>query len=417
MVQEDGGKRSRRDSTMTTLSIAAARTLHLAAQGLLAPPRRKAVKQDVLAAIQRMRQLQIDTIHVVARSPYLVVFSRIGPYAPQWLDEHLAEGRLFEYWSHEACFIPIEDYGLMRHRMLDPSKMGWKYAADWHQRHRQDIERLLAQVREQGPVRAADFEREAGRGNGWWDWKPEKRHLEVLFTLGELMVAERRNFHRVYDVAERVLPNWRDARDLPAADTVLPALVARTCRALGVARADWIADYYRLERRKYTAELHALADRGEAIAAKVEGWKEDVFIPIELAPLLDDAVQGRLRSTVTTVLSPFDPVVWDRKRAAVLFGFDYTIECYTPAAKRKFGYFCLPVLHRGRLIGRVDAKAHRAQGVFELKSVHLEQGVRISASLLADLRRALVRCADWHGTPELVIRSAPREIALALARG
>jgi uncharacterized protein YcaQ len=399
---------------MLTLSVAAARTLHLAAQGLLAPPRRKAVKQDVLAAIERMGQLQIDTIHVVARSPYLVLFSRIGPYAPQWLDELLAEGRLFEYWSHEACFIPIEDYGLMRHRMLDPSKMGWKYAAEWHRRHQEDIDRLLAHVRENGPVRAADFERAEGRGNGWWDWKPEKRHLEVLFTLGHLMVAERRNFHRVYDVARRVLPDWDDKRDLPKAASVLPTVVARTCRALGVARADWIADYYRIERRKYTAELHALADAGEAVPVRVDGWKDDAFVSAELVPLIDDAAQGRLRSTVTTVLSPFDPVVWDRKRASTLFDFDYAIECYTPAAKRKYGYFCLPILHRGRLIGRVDAKAHRAQGIFELKAVHLEPGVRVSASLLTDMRRALARCAQWHGTPELAVGSAPREVAQAL---
>lgn len=399
---------------MITIDLAAARTLHLAAQGLLTPPRRKANKDDVLNAIRRMAQLQIDTIHVVARSPYLVVFSRIGPYAPQWLDEHLAEGRLFEYWSHEACFVPIEDYGLMRHRMLDPSRMGWKYAADWHKRHAKDIDRLLAHVRENGPVRAADFAREAGRGNGWWDWKPEKRHLEVLFTLGHLMVAERRNFHRVYDVAERVLPGWSDARDLPPADAVQQTLVARTCRALGVARADWVADYYRLARRRYTAELHALADRGEALPVRVEGWKEDVFVPVELAPVLEEAAQGRLRSTVTTLLSPFDPVVWDRKRAAALFDFDYAIECYTPAAKRKYGYFCLPILHRGRLVGRVDAKAHRAQGVFELKSIHFEPGVRVGSTMLGDLRRALARCAQWHGTPELAIGSAPREVARAL---
>lgn len=396
---------------MTSIPLAAARTLHLAAQGLLAPPRRKATKDDVLAAIRRMGQLQIDTIHVVARSPYLVLFSRIGAYAPQWLDEHLTHGRLFEYWSHEACFVPIEDYGLMRHRMLDASKMGWKYAADWHKRHKLEIDRLLAHVRENGPVRAADFARETGRGNGWWDWKPEKRHLEVLFTLGHLMVSERRNFHRVYDVAERVLPNWDDARDLPPADTARETLIARTCRALGVARADWTADYYRIERRKYTAELHAMADRGEAVAIRVEGWKEDAFVPIDLAPLVDEAAQGRVRSTVTTLLSPFDPVVWDRKRAAALFGFDYAIECYTPAAKRKYGYFCLPMLHRGRLIGRVDAKAHRADGVFELKSVYLEPGVRVGATLLADLRRAIARCADWHGTPEVKIGAAPREIA------
>ncbi len=400
---------------MKTLPLAAARTLHLAAQGLLAPPRRKATKADVLAAIRQMAQLQIDTIHVVARSPYLVLFSRLGPYAPQWLDEHLAEGSLFEYWSHEACFVPIEDYGLLRHRMLDPSGMGWKYSIEWHERHRKDIDALLAHIRDTGPVRSADFAHpDDGGGNGWWDWKPQKRHLEVLFTLGKLMIAERRNFQRVYDLAERVLPDWDDRRDLPSPEAARQTLVAQTCRALGVIRADWVADYYRLARRTYASDLHALADAGELLAVRVEGWKEDVFVARELEPLLDDAANARVRSTVTTLLSPFDPVVWDRRRATALFGFDYAIECYTPAAKRKFGYFCLPVLSRGKLIGRVDAKAHRASGVFELKAVHLEPGVRAGAGLVADLRRALQRCADWHGTPQLAIGSAPPELAAGL---
>ncbi|AJZ63195.1 winged helix DNA-binding domain protein [Paraburkholderia fungorum] len=400
---------------MKTLPLSAARTLHLAAQGLLTPPRRKAVKADVLDAIRRMAQLQIDTIHVVARSPYLVLFSRLGAYPQQWLDEHLAEGNLFEYWSHEACFVPTEDYGLLRHRMLDPSDMGWKYAAEWHKKHRKDIDKLLAHIRATGPVRSADFVREAGKGNGWWDWKPEKRHLEVLFAIGQLMVAERRNFHRVYDLTERVLPDWDDARDLPPREAVTAQTLRRTCRALGVVRADWVADYYRLPRRPYRDELRALADQGELIPVQVEGWKQDTFVHHEFAPMIDDAASGRLASTVTTVLSPFDPVVWDRKRAAALFDFDYAIECYTPAAKRKYGYFVLPLLSRGRLVGRMDAKAHRTHGVFELKSLHIEPGVRFSARLAGDLRRALQRCADWHGTPQLEIASAPPEWLDALS--
>jgi uncharacterized protein len=387
----------------------------LAAQGLLVPPRRKATQADVLDAIRRMAQLQIDTIHVVARSPYLVLFSRLGSYPSQWLDEHLARGALFEYWSHEACFLPIEDYGLMRHRMLDPSEMGWKYAGEWHEKYRAEIDSLLEHIRANGPVRSADFVREAGKGNGWWDWKPEKRHLEVLFATGQLMVAERRNFHRVYDLSERVLPGWNDTRDLQPAQAVAQELLHRTCRALGVARADWVADYYRLPRRPYVAELHALADAGELVQVKVDGWKQDTFVPRELVPLIDDANSGKLASTVTTLLSPFDPVVWDRKRAAALFDFDYVIECYTPAAKRKYGYFVLPILNRGKLIGRADAKAHRAHGLFELKAVHLEPGVRVSARLATDLRRAFQRCADWHGTPEWQITSGPAELIDALA--
>lgn len=398
-----------------TLSLNAARSLHLAAQGLFAPPRRKAVKADVLDAIRRMAQLQIDTIHVVARSPYLVLFSRLGPYEQRWLDEHLAEASLFEYWSHEACFLPIESFGLMRHKMLNPVGMGWKYASAWHDTHRDAIDTLLAQVRANGPVRSSDFAREDGaKGAGWWDWKPEKRHLEVLFSTGQLMVAARQNFQRVYDVLERVLPHWDDARDLPAREQVLPQLLGQTCRALGIVRADWVADYYRLPKRAYRDELHALADAGELLPVTVEGWKEAAFVHRELADLLARAADGTLRPSVTTLLSPFDPVVWDRRRASALFGFDYTIECYTPAAKRRYGYFCLPILHRGKLIGRVDAKAHRAQGVFELKAVHLEPGVRPGAGMIGDVVRAVRRLADWHGTPDLAVGEAPRELKAAL---
>lgn len=401
---------------MLTLSPAAARALHLAAQGLLTPPRRKATKADVLDTIRRMAQLQIDTIHVVARSPYLVLFSRLGDFSPKWLDEHLAEARLFEYWSHEACFLPVEQFGLMRYKMLDPSGMGWKYAAEWHEQNRPDIERLLARIREEGPVRSADFAREDGaKGNGWWDRKPEKRHLEVLFTTGDLMVSERRNFQRVYDVRERVLPGWDDTRDLPPRDAVLPALLDYTCRALGVVRADWVADYYRLPRRSYHAELERLAEAGDLIPVTIADWKEPAYVHRSLEALLPAAEADTLRSTVTTLLSPFDPVVWDRRRASMLFGFDYTIECYTPEHKRRYGYFCLPVLHRGRLVGRVDAKAHRTLRTFELKAVHVEPGVRFGTGLAADVAKAVKKLAAWHGTPEVTVAHAPPELVKALA--
>ena len=402
---------------MLTLSPAAARALHLAAQGLLTPPRRKATKSDVLDTIRRMAQLQIDTIHVVARSPYLVLFSRLGDFPPHWLDEHLAEARLFEYWSHEACFLPIEQFGLMRYKMLDPSGMGWKYAAEWHEQNRPEIERLLARIREQGPVRSADFAREDGvKGNGWWDRKPEKRHLEVLVTTGDLMVSERRNFQRVYDVRERVLPDWDDTRDLPPRDAVLPALLDYTCRALGVVRADWVADYYRLPRRSYRAELEQLAEAGDLIPVRIDDWKEPAYVHRSLDALLPAAAADTLRSTVTTLLSPFDPVVWDRRRASTLFGFDYTIECYTPEHKRRYGYFCLPVLHRGRLVGRVDAKAHRTLGTFELKAVHVEPGVRFGTGLAADVAKAVKKLAAWHGTPEVTVAHAPPALVQAFAR-
>lgn len=401
------------------LPLSAARNLHLAAQGLLKPPRRKASKPDVLAAIQRMALLQIDTISVVNRSPYFVLFSRLGAFDMAWLEQLLAEGKLYEYWAHEACFVPSEDYGLLRHRMLDPAGMGWKFSARWLEQHATEIAALKAHIRQRGPVRSADFERQGGKGNGWWDWKPEKRHLEVLFTVGELMVSERRNFQRVYDLAENVLAKhypqgWNDARDMPSPEAAQREMVRRSCRALGVVKAAWVGDYYRLKRGKYQAMLHALADAGELLPVRIEGWQHDAYIDKDLQPLLAAAEAGRLQSTATTLLSPFDPVVWDRQRASELFDFDYRIECYTPAPKRKYGYFVLPILSRGKLVGRLDAKAHRQQGVFEVKALFLEPGVRVSQRLLADLHSALQRCADWHGTPQLRVVDAPAGLASAL---
>jgi uncharacterized protein YcaQ len=395
-----------------TLTLGAARALHLAAQGVLQPRRARATKDDVLAAIRRMGVLQIDTISVVARSPYLVLWSRLGNYDPAWLEQLLAEGRLFEYWAHEACFIPVEDYGLYRHRMLDTAPLGWKSGASWMRGHAEQVERVLDHIRVHGPARAADFERVDGKGGGWWAWKPEKRSLEALFTAGKLMVSRRQNFHRVYDLAERVLPGWDDSR-APSMETVRREFTLRAVKALGVAKAAWIPDYHRTRPPHFAVQ--ALADQGLLLRARVDGWKEPVFVHPEHAALLASAEQGSLNPTVTTLLSPFDPIVWDRRRALELFGFDYRLECYTPLEKRQYGYFTLPVLRRGQLIGRIDAKAHRAAGIFELKSVALEPGVRLSERLLGDIAGAVARCAQWHGCAAVeVTHGVPGAVAALL---
>ncbi len=395
------------------LSLSSARALHLAAQDMLAPRRRRAAKLDVLAAIRRMGMLQIDTISVVARSPYLVLWSRLGDYDPGWLDELLAEGHLFEYWAHEACFLPIEDYGLYRHRMLDPQAMGWKYSANWMRERADEVAALLAHVREKGPVRSSDFERSDGKGGGWWEWKPEKRTLEVLFTAGQLMIARRHNFQRIYDLAERVHPSWHDGQ-MPALEEVRRSFVLQAVRALGLARAAWIPDYHRT--RRPHPDPAALAEQGLLLRARVEGWHDPVYIHPEHAMLARQAEQGRLAPRLTTLLSPFDPIVWDRRRALELFGFDYRLECYTPAQKRRYGYFTLPILRRGVLVGRIDAKAHRKAGEFELRSVHLEPGVRISERLVDDVAGAVQRCAGWHGCPAVrVIHAVPETFGMRLA--
>jgi uncharacterized protein YcaQ len=391
----------------THLSIDAARNLHLLAQGLLISSRRKATKSAVLATIRRMGLLQIDTINVVERSPYFVLWSRLRAYDKGWLEQLLAERQLFEYWAHEACFIPIEDYRLLRHRMLDPASMGWKYSVRWMETHRVEIERIKQHIRDTGPVRSVDFARPQGnKGSGWWDWKPEKRHLEVLLTAGELMVTHRKNFQRCYDLATRVLPRWKDERDLPSLEVAQTEMIRRSCQALGVVKAGWVSDYYRLARHKNNASLDTLVETGELIPVRVEGVSGDTFVHRDLEPHLAKAENGSLRATKTTLLSPFDPVVWDRKRAKELWNFDYRIECYMPAGKRRYGYFVLPILSRGKLVGRVDAKAHRKDGVFEIKALFLEPGVRGSLRLQTDVAQAIQGCANWHGTPTVKISSS-----------
>lgn len=377
----------------------------LAAQGLLRRPRKKASKRDVLQAIRRMGALQIDTIHVVARSPYFVLFSRLGDYEPVWLDELLAEGKLFEYWAHEACFLPIEDYPLYRHRMLDAEAQGWHYSRAWVESHRTEVKQTLDFIRKHGAVRSADFARTDGKAGGWWEWKTEKRALEMLFTSGELMIARRQNFQRVYDLRERVLPAWHDGL-LPSVEEARRTLALKAVRALGITKAGWVADYFRTAKRQTLDTVSQLIDEGALLTVNVEGWEEPALFHTKNRKLIKEAAANDLKPELTTLLSPFDPLVWDRTRGRVMFGFDYRLECYTPAPKRKYGYFTLPILRRGALVGRLDAKAHRKDGVFEVKSIHVEEGVRRSERFINDVTEAIKECAAWHETPEVSISKA-----------
>jgi uncharacterized protein YcaQ len=403
------------------LSQSAARALMLAAQGL---DRRASTsgmpptKDDVLATIRRMGTLQIDTIHVVARSPYLVLWSRLGEYKPQWLDELLAEGRLFEYWSHAACFLPIEDYPLYRRQMLDHQYRVMHSAPAWIREHPEAVEQVLAYIRDHGAVRSSDFERTDGQQSGWFNWKLEKKVLETLHTTGVLMTARRHNFQRVYDLRERVLtralPGWDDSQ-APPLDEVKRDLVKKAVRALGVTRWDWVPDYFRTAKAGVEKLLRELVEEGELVAADVEDWKKPGYIHPDNAPLAEAAAVGNLPLTLTTLLSPFDPLVWDRARCKAVFDFDYRIECYTPEARRRYGYFTLPILRRGQLIGRLDAKAHRKEGLFEVKALHLEPGVKPDEGLIEDVAGVLLECAEWHKTPEVAVRrSDPPNLAGAL---
>ncbi len=388
------------------LTLSAARHLHLAAQGLLKKPRRRAQPADILTTIQRMSLLQIDTINIVARSPYLVLFSRLGYYPPEWLDSALRQGELMEYWAHEACFLPRSDFALVRHRMLSPDNMGWKYRQAWMQEHAEEIEQLIAHIHEKGPVRSADFEHPHKGTSGWWEWKPHKRHLEGLFTAGKVMVIERRNFQRVYDLTHRVMPEWDDSRDMltqAAAETVM---LENSARSLGIFRGQWLADYYRLRQPALGPLLEGWQAQQRVVRVEVETLGE-MWLHADLLPLLTQAQAGKLTATHSAVLSPFDPVVWDRKRAEQLFNFSYRLECYTPAPKRQYGYFVLPLLHKGQLVGRMDAKMHRKTGELQIIALWLEKG----------LTAAISDFAGWQGATRIALGHLPDGLFAACRSG
>ena len=352
-----------------------------------------------------MQLLQIDTISVVARSPYLVLYSRLGSYDPRWLDELLAAGKLCEYWAHAACFLPVEDYplALVRHEHTQLSwQRRWKaWAAD----HKREVGHVLERIRKEGALRSKDFENETKRGT-WWDWKVEKIALEYLLLNGDLMVARREGFQRVYDLRERVLPKWEGNSKLPGAAETYKQLVEKSALALGAATEPWLRDYYRLKQVDTKRAIGALLADGVLTAVELESTGEEAYVHAKHIPLLRKALRGGLDCDRTELLSPFDPIVWHRERASQLFGFDYLIECYTVEHKRQYGYFTLPILHRGALIGRLDPKAHRRQGVFEVKSFHLEPGVKLGLDDWDQLGRAIRRLAEWHGLPGISVGSS-----------
>jgi uncharacterized protein len=395
--------------------------MHLAAQGLLQSQRRRARRDDILVTIQRMRLLQIDSIHVVARSPYLVLHSRLGDYPQSWLEEALEAGRIAECWAHEACFVTAADIGSHRAWRAQYEGNHWadKHAARARDANSKEMHALLERVRASGPVRAADFERTDRGVSGWWEWKPEKRWLEAWFASGELMVTRRERFQRVYDLAERVLakldPPFDALAVTPSQAELRKRFILDSVRALGITQARWIADYFRLKPAVDERELASLLADGQLLSTQVAGWDSPAYVHPDHALLLDSARKGRLRATHTALLSPFDPLIWDRARLRGMFDFDYSIECYLPAAKRQYGYYVLPILHRGRLIGRLDAKAHRAEGVFEVKALFLEDDVKPSPRMLNEVAQAIAATAAWHGTPKVRLgRCRPTAIASTL---
>ena len=360
-----------------------------------------------------MGQLQIDTISVVNRSPYLVLFPRLGPFELVWLEQLLAQGKIFEAWSHEACFLPIEDYRFAAARFAEEKPWRKRYRA-FIEEHQDTALELMELIRTRGPVRSADFERKEPSSGGWWNSRKHEKHiLEGLFADGRVMVVRRENFQRVYGLREIALPEWED-HHVASMDEADDVMVAKSVESLGVTTNRWIADYYRMPVARAAAALNRLLECGTVLETAIDELGK-AFVHESNVGLARKAARGLLEPQRTVLLSPFDPIVWHRLRASELFGFDYLIECYTPAEKRIYGYFTLPILHRGKLVGRLDPKAHRASGVFEVKALHLEPGFCPDARFVSELAQTLTEFAAWHGTPEVrVTRTNPVELRIEL---
>jgi len=382
-----------------TITHETARNLVLHAQMLSKTPSKPAKKTSVTTAIRELGLLQIDTINIVARAPYFALFSRLGDYNKDWLDESLADKTIFEYWAHAASFLPIEDYPYHRRMMLEQLRLPHYFK--WYERNKEATDDLLEHIRMNGAVRSADFERKDGKKGSWWDWKFEKDALEFWFCAGELMIARREKFQRVYDLRERVKEQWSDD-DVPALDETMRRFVEQTIRSLGIARREWVADYFRLMKKPVEKAISELLVDGTLVEVIVESWREPALMLKKSLPLLDSRKHD-LTPTLTTLLTPFDSLIFDRKRTKQLFDFDFSIECYLPPAKRKYGYYLVPILHRGRMVARADVKAHRQQGRFEVKGLFWEPGLAADEQMLSEVKDAIQRCADWHGTPEVVI--------------
>lgn len=384
-----------------------ARLLAVHAQGLDRRPvfRNGPSKAQILETIRALGCIQLDTISVISRTHETVLWSRLGPYDPALLAElHYPDGALIEYWVHAAALVPTEFFPYLRRRMVFYAEQD-----AWAREHADVLARVRDRIQEGGPLASRAFERGEGPRPDpwtWWGGKPERRALDALWSAGDLVVLKRDGFQRTYELTERVLPGAREA-PLPTEAEQRRWFVARALRALGVATPRWTADYFRggsrphVPPREAAAELTAMAAEGLACPVVVEGLDERAWLAPAEAAHLAELRAGRRRPTLTTLLSPFDNLVWHRGRTAALFGFDYRLESYTPAPKRRYGYYTLPILHRGRLVGRLDPSYDRRGRVLTVKALHLEPGTRADDRLALALAGALWDLCGFLGGSEV----------------
>jgi hypothetical protein len=389
------------------ISGRAARRIALAAQGFGDPrPAGTADRRHLRRVLGRTQLLQVDSVNVFERAHYLPLFSRLGSYDKALVDRAAYARRpgdreLFEYWGHEASLLPVALHPLLRWRMARAHALGegWGRTQRLAAEQPAFLERVLQRVRDDGPLTAGDLadrlgSAPSGPSGPWWDWAPVKVALEHLFWTGQVTTADRRAFTRVYDVVERVLPPAVLALPTPTREDAQRELVRLAARSHGVATERDLRDYFRLRPAEAAGAVRDLVESGELVPVDVEGWERQGYL------WHSAAVPRRVRASA--LLSPFDPLVWERSRAARLFGFDYRIEIYVPAAKRVHGYYVLPFLHDEALVARVDLKADRAGGVLRVLAAWAEPGHATPGTADA-LRAELQRAASWQGLSTVVV--------------
>jgi uncharacterized protein YcaQ len=376
------------------IALEAARRHAVRTQGL-ASRRRSASRAEIVACIERLGCVQIDSISVVDRSQRLVLASRCGRLPANMHDALLRSGRVFEYWAHEACLLPSADEPHYR-RDKRASGQFHRWYGPILQEHPTLVDEIMARARERDEISSRDF---GGAGKGYWEWTPAKRVLDALWTSGQLAIAGRSGMERRYALPERVLPEEVLGAPEPPLEATRRMQVERAVRARGIASEARVSDYFRVKgkRRTLAPAVEELVESGVLERLRMRELGDAWLVPAEDA---DRAVAGDDRPTGAFLLSPFDNLLWDRFEAEHLFGFEHRLEIYKPASTRVYGYYVLPLLDGPEVVGRVDMKADRKAGTLRALAVHWQRRQRPRA-----LREALGRLAHVLGLERSEIQS------------
>ncbi|WP_417583916.1 winged helix-turn-helix domain-containing protein [Nitrincola sp.] len=375
------------------------RRLALAAQGLLqAQPYGRGLAGS-RKAINHIGYVQVDTISVVERAHHHILHSRVPDFEPGMTNQMLRDGDIFEYWTHAAAFLPIADF-----RFSLPYKHAIKSGQTHWFRHpdKKLMRELLARIESGGPLRSRDLETSTIQRAGWWDWKPAKKALEQLYMQGDLMISDREGFQKTYDLTERVLPSHINTQ-MPSIEEFAMHIIDQQLRCHGLVSLKGLT-YQRRNPELRQAVKNRVNERlvqGELESVQVNSG--EVFI-VEAGAL--ERPLPRLNNRLL-ILSPFDNSVIQRERLKALFQYDYQLECYVPAAKRQYGYFCLPLLYRGEFIGRMDCKAHRKTSHLEIKSLHLEKHSFDEDAVIAAFVDAIKQFGHFQQCVSVSLSSAP----------